>query len=317
MAADPKARRVATEFFGQWLGFYHFDQHKGVDTSRFPEFTDEVRDSMYDEAVVVLRAHRPQGPSGARDPDRRLHLPQPAPGEVLRREEGGASQERPGVGGGRDAMNRGGLLRLGAVLTATSAPLRTSPVKRGDWVLRRILGTATPPPPADAGSLPPDDKMFGGLTLQAEARAAQAERHLRELSPADRPAGFRVRALRFDRPVAREVRRRQGGRGLGGDGRQDRDRRYRRAAEVPHGARRPGAQDALAEVDGVRAGPHRPALRPAAGREAGGGGRQRDVLAARRGDRDEQTVPEPVGTGTAPAATVAVAKVSEKAGASR
>jgi hypothetical protein len=63
------------------------------------------------------------------------------------------------------AFQRGGLLRLGAVLTATSAPLRTSPVKRGDWVLRRILGTPTPPPPADAGSIPADDKQFGGLTL--------------------------------------------------------------------------------------------------------------------------------------------------------
>ena len=31
-----KARRLATEFFGQWLGFYHFDQHRGVDTTPFP-----------------------------------------------------------------------------------------------------------------------------------------------------------------------------------------------------------------------------------------------------------------------------------------
>ena len=55
---------------------------------------------------------------------------------------------------GASAFNRGGALRLGSVLTTTSAPLRTSPVKRGDWVLRRILGTPTPPPPADAGTLP-------------------------------------------------------------------------------------------------------------------------------------------------------------------
>jgi hypothetical protein len=65
-----------------------------------------------------------------------------------------------------DAFNRGGLLRLGSVLTTTSAPLRTSPVKRGDWVLRRILGTPTPPPPADAGSLPSDPAAFGGMTLR-------------------------------------------------------------------------------------------------------------------------------------------------------
>jgi hypothetical protein len=67
---------------------------------------------------------------------------------------------------GANAINRGGALRLGAVLTTTSAPLRTSPVKRGDWVLRRILGTPTPPPPADAGTLPGDDKAFNGLTLR-------------------------------------------------------------------------------------------------------------------------------------------------------
>ena len=52
------------------------------------------------------------------------------------------------------------------MLTTTSAPLRTSPVKRGDWILRRILGTPTPPPPADAGTLPADPKAFGGLTLR-------------------------------------------------------------------------------------------------------------------------------------------------------
>ncbi len=67
---------------------------------------------------------------------------------------------------GANAFHRGGILRMGAVLTATSAPLRTSPVKRGDWVLRRILGTPTPPPPADAGSIPADDKLFAGLSLR-------------------------------------------------------------------------------------------------------------------------------------------------------
>ena len=67
---------------------------------------------------------------------------------------------------GANTFHRGGLLRLGAVLTATSAPLRTSPVRRGDWVLRRILGTAVPPPPADAGSIPADDKLFGGLSVR-------------------------------------------------------------------------------------------------------------------------------------------------------
>ena len=65
MMADEKARRFATEFFGQWLGFYRFDQHKGVDTTRFPEFTKEVKDGMYDESVsffeYIVRNNRPVG----------------------------------------------------------------------------------------------------------------------------------------------------------------------------------------------------------------------------------------------------------------
>jgi hypothetical protein len=72
---------------------------------------------------------------------------------------------------GAGAFERGGALRLGAVLTTTSAPLRTSPVKRGDWILRRILNTPTPPPPADAGSIPADDKLFGGLSLHEKLEA--------------------------------------------------------------------------------------------------------------------------------------------------
>jgi hypothetical protein len=85
---------------------------------------------------------------------------------------------------GARAVNRGGALRLGSVLTTTSAPLRTSPVKRGNWVLRQVLGTPTPPPPADAGTLPGDEKSFNGLTLRErlaehKRNAACAACHLR------------------------------------------------------------------------------------------------------------------------------------------
>ena len=58
MTADPKARRLATEFFGQWLGFYHFDQYRGVDTGRFPEFTDEVQVRDVRRSRLHLRVHR-------------------------------------------------------------------------------------------------------------------------------------------------------------------------------------------------------------------------------------------------------------------
>ena len=166
MLADPKARRMATEFFGQWLGFYQFDKFQGVDTSRFPEFTQEVKSSMYDEAVFffeyILRKDRPVGELLTADYDF-LNAPLARYYGVSREIK---SKNELELVEGANAFHRGGILRLGAVLTATSAPLRTSPVRRGDWVLRRILGTAVPPPPADAGSIPADDKLFGGLSVR-------------------------------------------------------------------------------------------------------------------------------------------------------
>ena len=166
MLADPKARRMATEFFGQWLGFYQFDKFKGVDTSRFPEFTQEVKSSMYDEAVsffeYILRKDRPVSELLAADYDF-LNAPLAKYYGIPKAIK---SKNEVELVEGANAFNRGGILRLGAVLTATSAPLRTSPVRRGDWVLRRILGTATPPPPPDAGSIPADDKLFGGLSVR-------------------------------------------------------------------------------------------------------------------------------------------------------
>ena len=190
MLADPKARRLSTEFFGQWLGFYHFDEFKGVDTARFTEFTDDVRNAMYDEAVsffeYLVRQERPLREMLTADYtflNKDLAKFYGVKQEVK-------STDQAELVTGANAFQRGGLLRLGAVLTATSAPLRTSPVKRGDWILRRILGTPTPPPPADAGSLPADDKMFGGLSLKAKL-----EQHKRNATCAN--CHYRIDPLGF------------------------------------------------------------------------------------------------------------------------
>ena len=193
---------------------------------------------------------------------------------------------------GANALQRGGLLRLGAVLTATSAPLRTSPVKRGDWVLRRIMGIAVPPPPADAGSIPADDKLFGGLSAQAETRVAQAQCHLRQLPCAHRSARLLAGALRFHRPLARKIRRRQAHRGFRRHHRQDRDRGRQRPARLPEVERRPGAAHAFPQADRLCARPHDPALRHAADRPHGGGRQRRHVLATGRRDCSQPPVPQ-------------------------
>jgi hypothetical protein len=171
MTADPKARRISTEFFGQWLGFYHFDEYRGVDSGRFPEFTDEVRTAMYEESVAnfeyLVRERRPVREI--------LHADYTFLNKPLAKFYGIDEKLAPSAAmqrvDGMGKFDRGGALRLGTVLTTTSAPLRTSPVKRGDWILRRILSTPTPPPPPDAGTLPADDKSFEGQTLRQRLTA--------------------------------------------------------------------------------------------------------------------------------------------------
>jgi mono/diheme cytochrome c family protein len=71
----------------------------------------------------------------------------------------------------------GGLLGMGSVLTATSAPLRTSPVLRGVWVLEQLLGEHLPAPPPDIPPLSDDDVDPAGETIArqlARHRASQA-----------------------------------------------------------------------------------------------------------------------------------------------
>lgn len=60
--------------------------------------------------------------------------------------------------------SRGGILTQGAVLAVTSNPTRTSPVKRGVFILDNILGTPPPPPPPD---IPPLENATRGVTNRA------------------------------------------------------------------------------------------------------------------------------------------------------
>src|SRR5262249_12939022 len=60
---------------------------------------------------------------------------------------------------------RGGLLPMAVFLTKNAPGLRTSPVKRGYWVVRRVLGEEIPPPPPTVPELPKDEAKLGELTL--------------------------------------------------------------------------------------------------------------------------------------------------------
>ena len=61
---------------------------------------------------------------------------------------------------------RGGLLPMSVFLTKNAPGLRTSPVKRGYWVVHRLLGEYIPAPPPNVPVLPTDETKLGNLTLR-------------------------------------------------------------------------------------------------------------------------------------------------------
>jgi len=69
---------------------------------------------------------------------------------------------------------RGGVLTQGTVLTVTSNPNRTSPVKRGLFILENILGTPPPPPPPDIPAL--EDAVVGGAKPKTLRESLKAHR---------------------------------------------------------------------------------------------------------------------------------------------
>jgi mono/diheme cytochrome c family protein len=150
MLRDWRAAALAREFAGQWLKFAGFDAQSSVDEKKFPEFTPELRADMQREITEFFR-HL------VRD-DRNV-------ADVITGDYSFLNERLakfygvPGVTGGEfrevkvAPQNRGGVLGMGAILTKTSRPNRTSPVLRGDYLYQVVLGFSSPPPPPNVPEL--------------------------------------------------------------------------------------------------------------------------------------------------------------------
>lgn len=162
---DRRSEAIARHFAGQWLGFDDLREVAEPDVNRFPTFTPSLRDAMLRESVLffnhLIRENRPVSDL--------IHADYTFLNSELARHYG-----IPGVAGNqfqRVALtdpNRGGVIGQASILTVTSVPLRTSPVKRGKWILDNLLGTPPPPPPPDAGELPADDRSSEGLSFRQQ-----------------------------------------------------------------------------------------------------------------------------------------------------
>ena len=144
MIANPKFTALSRHFAGRWLEFDKMIDQVDPDPQRFPSFTPELRRSMYYESIEffthLIRENRPL--TELIDSDytfansalaRHYQLTEPLAGNELRKVK-------------LNDPNRGGILGMGSILTATSLPLRTSPVHRGVWILDAILGRPSSTP---------------------------------------------------------------------------------------------------------------------------------------------------------------------------
>lgn len=169
MLKDPRAKALVENFGGQWLQFRNL---KGMqpDTGRYPAYNDALRNAMEEETARFFHAIIQEDRSVLDFLDADFTFLN----ERLAKHYG-----IPGVKGEqfRKVMlkdhNRGGILTQASVLTVTSNPTRTSPVKRGKWVLDNILGTPPPPPPPDAGELKEDSALKGSLRERMEQHRAK------------------------------------------------------------------------------------------------------------------------------------------------
>ena len=149
MLADEKSQSIVDNFAMQWLNLRLLEEME-PDPKLFPQFNEELRQDLQTETrkffETIMREDR----------------------SVLEFLDGDFTfvNERLaklyGIGGIKGdefqkvslaGLPRRGVLTQGSILTLTSNPTRTSPVKRGKWVMENILGTPPPPAPPDVPEL--------------------------------------------------------------------------------------------------------------------------------------------------------------------
>ena len=165
MLKDPKVNGFALEFFGQWLQYGDFLKSESVNRQVFPEFDDALKQAMFEEPTRFATALIQ---------DNRSVL------ELLRSDETYINKRLArhyglpfrGTGGdwekatGLLEQGRGGFPGMAVFLTKNSQPARTSPVKRGFWLVHKLLGEHIPAPPANVAVLPAKETETSGKSIR-------------------------------------------------------------------------------------------------------------------------------------------------------
>ncbi len=170
MLKDPRAHALTENFAGQWL---QLRSVKTVtpDKKSYPGFDDALRQAMIRETELFFETVVREDRSVLDFLDADFTFVN----ERLAKHYG-----IPGVKGpdfrkvSLAALPRRGVLTQASILTVTSNPSRTSPVKRGKWILENILNTPPPPPPPDVPELDDGKELKGTLRQRMEQHRTNA-----------------------------------------------------------------------------------------------------------------------------------------------
>lgn len=171
MLRDPKSDALIRNFAGQWLGLRKLDEHS-LDESMFRQYSEELKQDMWTETEMffgeIVRQDR-----GILDllTARFTYVNEPLAQLYGIPDVKGRKFQRVSLEG----LPRAGLLTQASILTLTSYPTRTSPVKRGEWVLENILGDEPPPAPPVVPAFEDTQEAHPDLPLRDQLELHRAD----------------------------------------------------------------------------------------------------------------------------------------------
>ena len=188
MLADPKASELGRTFGSQWLQIQRLIT-AAPDLEKFPTFTGSLRLAMLKETELFVESifREDRSVLDLIDADYTFLNQTLANHYGIVDTQGNWRGQKNIIPGGEaikgrlfqrvklQSASRGGILSHASVLTVTSNPTRTSPVKRGRWVLEQILGTPPPPPPPDVPELEEEGEAVHGSTLRERLEQHRAD----------------------------------------------------------------------------------------------------------------------------------------------
>lgn len=170
MLKDPRSRALVDNFADQWLQIRNLASVT-PDSKLYSGWDNELRDSMRKETEMFFENIMRENRSVLELVDANYSFLN----ERLARHygvEGVTGKEFQKVV--FKDNKRGGVLTQGSILTITSNPTRTSPVKRGKWILENIVGAPPPPPPPDVPELKEAKEATGSLRQRMEKHRENA-----------------------------------------------------------------------------------------------------------------------------------------------